>query len=245
MVQRKRLESLLALITGLLLLAARTSFALVVRNRPTSPCLLSLSTPKAACRNCGRPLFATTDDSSDERELTPTERILENEKLDPATRAVVEAAVKRKQVVDLEPKKYPIDLPSPILLATSMILAIVSTGTLKNSATFVHSETSVRVACTLKNVSFTQALSLSCWERTTRRLDSPSLRPFLFLVVRRPSFCFPRPLTKRQQRPTRMTRLSCLGNKKIALSFCESLIQVDRSMLQLLINTHQSRNYNF
>ena len=30
----------------------------------------------------------------------------------------------------VEEKPYPIDLPSPILLATSMVLAIVGTGTL-------------------------------------------------------------------------------------------------------------------
>lgn len=38
-------------------------------------------------------------------------------------------AAPKKVVADLEGTQYPIDLPSPILLATSMILAIVGTGT--------------------------------------------------------------------------------------------------------------------
>jgi hypothetical protein len=61
--------------------------------------------------------------------MTPTERILANEKMDAATRAVVEAAAKRQAAENGSAEsKYPIDLPSPILLASSMILAIVSTG---------------------------------------------------------------------------------------------------------------------
>jgi hypothetical protein len=61
--------------------------------------------------------------------MTPTERILANEKLDAATRAVVEAAAKRQAAENGSAEaKYPIDLPSPILLASSMVLAIVSTG---------------------------------------------------------------------------------------------------------------------
>lgn len=63
--------------------------------------------------------------------LTPTERILENEKLGTAERAIVEAAAaKRTAAENGETKnKYPLDVPSPILLGTSIILAIASTGT--------------------------------------------------------------------------------------------------------------------
>ena len=56
--------------------------------------------------------------------------------MDPTTRAVVEAAKKKQQQMALVTEnggvpsnKYPIDAPSPVLLATSMILAIISTGT--------------------------------------------------------------------------------------------------------------------
>lgn len=68
-----------------------------------------------------------------QRELSPTELILETERMDPATRAVVEAAAKKRAqesnlLGEVVEKKYPIDLPSPLLLASSMILAIVSTG---------------------------------------------------------------------------------------------------------------------
>jgi hypothetical protein len=77
----------------------------------------------------------TSNVSKNLNELSPTEFILATENMDPATRAVVEAA-KKKQQQQLEDgsgnteTKYPIDLPSPVLLATSMLLAIVSTGTL-------------------------------------------------------------------------------------------------------------------
>ena len=69
-------------------------------------------------------------------ELSPTEFILATENMDPTTRAVVEAAKKKQQQMALitenggvPSNKYPIDAPSPVLLATSMILAIISTGT--------------------------------------------------------------------------------------------------------------------
>ena len=63
--------------------------------------------------------------------LTPTERILENEKLGAAERAIVEAAVAKRNeaTTGSDNKKYPLDLPSPLLLATSIVLAIASTGT--------------------------------------------------------------------------------------------------------------------
>jgi hypothetical protein len=65
--------------------------------------------------------------------LSPTERILATEKMDPATRAVVEAAQKRRQSDnDKVVPQYPIDLPSPLLLSTCMILAIASAGTLEH-----------------------------------------------------------------------------------------------------------------
>jgi hypothetical protein len=65
------------------------------------------------------------------KDLSPTERILATEKMDPTTRAVVEAAQKRQQSSDDDnEQKYPIDLPSPVLLSTSMILAIASAGAL-------------------------------------------------------------------------------------------------------------------
>ena len=64
-------------------------------------------------------------------DLSPTEFILATEKMDPTTRAVVEAA-RKKQLdgdnTDAEERSYPIDLPSPVLLASSMIFAIISTG---------------------------------------------------------------------------------------------------------------------
>ena len=65
--------------------------------------------------------------------LTPTERILENEKLGAAERAIVEAAVAKRNEATTgsssNSNKYPLDLPSPLLLATSIVLAIASTGT--------------------------------------------------------------------------------------------------------------------
>ena len=68
-------------------------------------------------------------------DLSPTEYILATEQMDPTTRAVVDAARKKQQLLlsnnnDNDNNKYPIDLPSPVLLATSMILAIISTGTI-------------------------------------------------------------------------------------------------------------------
>jgi len=62
--------------------------------------------------------------------MTPTERILANEnKLGAAERAVVEAAEARRKVDNETPsQKYPVDLPSPILLASAIVLAIAATG---------------------------------------------------------------------------------------------------------------------
>jgi hypothetical protein len=79
------------------------------------------------------PLSTTGND--DFSALSPTEFILATENMDPTTRAVVEAAAKKKQQQQQQvalsegETTYPIDLPSPVLLATSMILAIISTGT--------------------------------------------------------------------------------------------------------------------
>jgi hypothetical protein len=74
-----------------------------------------------------------TESSSDFSNLSPTEFILATEKMDPATRAVVIAAQKKRHLDQGNSntvESFPIDLPSPILLSTSMILAIASTGTL-------------------------------------------------------------------------------------------------------------------
>jgi len=84
-------------------------------------------------------LRAKDDDTADDEPaaaaaLTPTERILENEKLGAAERKIVEAAAAKRDAAlagdDDAAQKYPVDLPSPILLGTSILLAIVSTGTL-------------------------------------------------------------------------------------------------------------------
>ena len=83
-------------------------------------------------------------------ELSPTEFILATENMDPTTRSVVEAAKKKQQQQqqqlaangnggDTAENKYPIDLPSPVLLATSMILAIISTGTCSFHTSFLAS----------------------------------------------------------------------------------------------------------
>jgi hypothetical protein len=128
---RLQVLSLLVLIGALLL---TSSSAFVARSGRSSIAFVS-STQQQHCpfRSNSRAvlLFATDEESEQpqQRELTPTERILENEKLDPATRAVVEAAAKRNSASEDVEQKYPIDLPSPILLATSMVLAIASTGT--------------------------------------------------------------------------------------------------------------------
>jgi len=77
----------------------------------------------------------TQQSSSTEQQpppLSPTERILENETLGAAERAIVDAAAVAKRAVPAAgggEKQYPVDLPSPILLATSIVLAIASTGT--------------------------------------------------------------------------------------------------------------------
>jgi hypothetical protein len=67
------------------------------------------------------------------QEMSPTELILTTERMDPTTRAVVEAAKQKQQQQQQQNEtdtvaKYPIDLPSPLLLASSMVLAIISTG---------------------------------------------------------------------------------------------------------------------
>ncbi len=79
----------------------------------------------------------TATNTNSFNDLSPTEFILATEQMDPTTRAVVEAARKKQQQLlrdgdddnNNAERSYPIDLPSPVLLATSMIFAIISTGT--------------------------------------------------------------------------------------------------------------------
>lgn len=124
---------------GALLLASSSAFVAKIQTKSffylaESP---AAATHQHQTRRCSRSmlLFAANEETEEDprpREMTPTERILENEKLDPATRAVVEAAQRKADAAAKSAdtkKSYPIDLPSPLLLATSMLLAIASTGT--------------------------------------------------------------------------------------------------------------------
>jgi len=84
--------------------------------------------PLFACGNRRVVLFAASeeDDKQPAVKLSTTEKILENEKKGKNTSAASYDIKKLEE--KRERKDYPIDLPSPILLAASMVLAISSTG---------------------------------------------------------------------------------------------------------------------
>ena len=105
-------------------------------------------------------------------DLSPTEFILATEQMDPTTRAVVEAA-RKKQLDgdynnDAEERSYPIDLPSPVLLASSMIFAIISTGMF------------VRVA----NLCESFVWDGPCRNRSVRPRNSPAFfNPYIYIYI--------------------------------------------------------------
>ena len=74
------------------------------------------------------PLHATGDDTSDEEKETKTEEEISAASVQRSQVETSEAAPINNAVRDTTSTSYPINLPSPILLAASMVLAIASIG---------------------------------------------------------------------------------------------------------------------
>ena len=73
-------------------------------------------------------LRASDDESSSNTEkLSPTEIILENEKRGPNDQLPLETSSIPDN--DDNSSRYPLNFPSPLLLSSSILLSIVSTGT--------------------------------------------------------------------------------------------------------------------
>lgn len=99
----------------LLLLQSGYSFS------PSST-LISTRSCSVSRHNCRTVVFASTDEETAAE--SPAPELSETSKSDVAVTDKVEPAV-----AGSESAPYPIDLPSPLLLSASMVLAITSTGT--------------------------------------------------------------------------------------------------------------------